>query len=138
MNLPAMRLNEPFYVSLKRGLGVPATLGECPVDGLHAVLCVSQVCAKVCDPNGAGASQIDLLGSNGRKNDGFFSGTSDGDIEPPLTTGPIERAEIHRHLTGAVGPISDTEQHHVALVTLHVLQIFDKGVVFGFRTELSL
>ncbi len=72
-----------------------------------------------------GARQVDVVGGEAGEDQQFLPRAGDGDVEPALAALAVERAEIHFQRSGGVLPEGDREQHHVALVALHVLQILD-------------
>src|SRR5262249_56393030 len=55
------------------------------------------------------------------------------DVNPPLTSLPVEWAEAHRHAAGLVRAVADAQEDHGPLVALHVLQVLhEKGLVAAF------
>ena len=135
MNGPALFFDESFDLSLKGRLRLGAYIGYGRVNSPYSILGISEIGAKMGDTDRAGAAQINLLGTNGRKNNSLFSGSSDGHIETSFAAGPVQRPEIHGHFTATVRAIPHTEKHHVTLITLDVFQVLNESVLFRFRLE---
>src|SRR5690606_22740643 len=53
--------------------------------------------------------------------------TRDGDVQPPPSALPVERAEVHGYLAGGVRAVPDREQNNVALIPLNILQVFHEN-----------
>lgn len=44
-----------------------------------------------------GAGEVDVLGAEAAEHQQCLAGARDGDVQPPLATGLVEGAEVHRH-----------------------------------------
>ena len=73
-----------------------------------------------------GAAQVDMLGTQRRKDIHLIARTRHGHVESPLAAHVVERSEVHGNTSLPVGTIPDREQYHVALVALHVFKVLDE------------
>src|SRR5690606_9872470 len=101
------------------------------VDGLWAAGRIIEKGLEVTHPYRSCAGQIDLLGSERAENHQQLTGPRHCDVESALTPVSIERTKVHRDASRAVGAIADAEEHHVALVTLDVLEVFHEHWLAG-------
>ena len=91
-----------------------------------ACLRIFEECLQAFHSLGAGALQVYLAGFQGGEYHHLIACTRHGHVQPPFTAGIVQGAEVHRYLPVLVCAVADGEEYHVALVTLHVLQVLDE------------
>jgi hypothetical protein len=84
-----------------------------------------------------GALQVDVVRGQAAEHHAAALGPRDQHVQPPLPAIGREGAEAHGELPVLAARIADADQHRVALVALHVLQVLDEeGLVRVRREEL--
>ena len=86
-------------------------------------------------PPRPGPPQVQISSDEVAVHNAAPAGPRDEDIQAALASVPVERPEIHRQVGAIDLPVADADQDHVALVSLHVLQVLDEERLFGVPRE---
>jgi hypothetical protein len=70
------------------------------------------------------APHIDILGQERADQGELLARARDRDIQPALAALLVERAKVHQYSPRPIAPVADADNDHIALVALHIFQIF--------------
>ena len=71
---------------------------------------------------------IEIARTNRCEEHDLFSRARDGDIQTPLATSEVERAEVVIHHAVGIAAVADGKQHGRALIALHILEVFNEDL----------
>ena len=78
-----------------------------------------------------GLGEVDLFGSQGRKDNHLLPRPGDGDIEAAFTAIAVHGAEVHRNSARGIGAVADGEEDDIPLIALNIFQVLDKNRLSG-------
>src|SRR4051794_5774987 len=109
MHHPAFVFERPLHGLFERGFGVAPGCGERFCDRLGPTERKLKEVLEIDHPARAGASKIDLLGSEGREDEKLVPCTRYGDVQSAVAALAVERGDLRGDATGLVGPNGDRE-----------------------------